>query len=440
MKSHKNIQADKLIEKDLFCMDKYPDINWDNTIKKFGRRPCKVRKFDFVIAKCQICDSEREMKFQVFKQNVKYREKRGKSGWQCHNCSTKSTEFKKECSIRAKKKWQDPNYDYGETNYTGTKSRIKIICPMHGPFVLTAESHLKGSACPACSASISRGHLEISELVRSLGVELYMNDRTIISPYELDIYVPKENIAIEYHGIYWHAHGEEETSADRNYHSMKHELCANANIRLIQIFEHEWKNKKNIVTSMIRNAFGKSSRIYARRCKISVIKDNISSRFMEKSHIQGHRAARLHIALIYNENIVAVMSFNKHHKYEWEIIRFANALNTSVVGGASRLFRYFVKNYKPSQVISYADRRYSTGDLYKNLEFKFDGTTSPNYFYVKSGAVYSRQRFQKHKMGRLLEEGMLDNFDPGLSESINMINNNYKRIWDAGHWRFIWRI
>jgi hypothetical protein len=127
------------------------------------------------------------------------------------------------------------------------------------------------------------------------------------------------------------------------------------------------------------------------------------------------------------------MSFNKHPKYEWEITRFANRLETIVIGGASRLFKYFMNNYDPDQIMTYADRRYSDGNLYKKLGFELDGTTQPNYFYLMGDTIYSRQQFQKHKLEKKLAQ-----YDSMLTESQNMFNNGYRRIWDAGHFRFIW--
>ena len=59
--------------------------------------------------------------------------------------------------------------------------------------------------------------------------------------------------------------------------------------------------------------------------------------------------------------------------------------------------------------------------------------TNPNYFYIKNNSVYSRQQFQKHKL-----KNKLDVFDSDLTEAENMFNNGYRRLWDAGHWRFLW--
>ena len=42
-------------------------------------------------------------------------------------------------------------YNYSKVAYNGNKSKVKIICPIHGEFLQSAASHLKGADCPACS-------------------------------------------------------------------------------------------------------------------------------------------------------------------------------------------------------------------------------------------------------------------------------------------------
>jgi hypothetical protein len=121
-------------------------------------------------------------------------------------------------------------------------------------------------------------------------------------------------------------------------------------------------------------------------------------------------------------------------KYEWEMIRFCNKKYITVVGGASKLLKYFERQYKPKSIISYADKRYSNGNLYNKLGFTFSHNSNPNYWYFKNGTfnLYSRIIFQKHKLKNLLEL-----FDKNKSETQNMIDNNYLIIFDCGNMVFI---
>ena len=92
------------------------------------------------------------------------------------------------------------------------------------------------------------------------------NVRDVISPLELDIYVPGKKLAIEFDGLYWHCVGKK----DRKYHLAKTEMCEKAGIRLIHVFENEWLYGKDIVKSRLLNALGVCARtLFARKCVIA---------------------------------------------------------------------------------------------------------------------------------------------------------------------------
>lgn len=119
----------------------------------------------------------------------------------------------------------------------------------------------------------------------------------------------------------------------------------------------------------------------------------------------------------------------KSEDKSYEILRFCNKLNSIVLGGASRLFKYFVDNYEPNDVISYADRSWSQGGLYKNLGFKLVGKTRPNYYYVVDGVRKYRFGFRKDI---LIKEG----YDPNKTEHEIMLDRKIYRIYDSGNLKF----
>jgi hypothetical protein len=128
------------------------------------------------------------------------------------------------------------------------------------------------------------------------------------------------------------------------------------------------------------------------------------------------------------------MTFGKsryNKNYQYELIRFCNKINTVVTGGASKIFKYFIRNYNPESLISYADLRYSNGALYEKLGFAKLKSSNPNYFYFHKSStpkLMSRVQFQKHKL-----KDKLDIYNESLSEYRNMLNNGYDRIWDCGN-------
>lgn len=289
------------------------------------------------------------------------------------------------------------------------------------------------NGCPNCKIRHSTGEKEIVDYFNSFNI--IENNKHLIYPKEVDIYFPDKKIAIEYNGNYWHSEG---NGKGKKYHLNKTEECGKRGIQLLHIFESEWIYKQNIVKSLIHSKIGSTNRIYARKCKIMEIDSKTKNNFLNKTHLQGEDKSTVKIGLFLKDELVSVMTFCKsrfNKKYEWELSRFSSALNTTVIGGASKLLKYFIRNYNPNSIISYANRRYSNGNLYKQLGFDFLHNSSPNYFYIKGDCLdlYTRQAFQKHTLKNKLEIFNSDN-----SEWENMMNNGYDRIWDCGNSVWSW--
>lgn len=327
-------------------------------------------------------------------------------------------------------------YDYSKVNYKGYLIPVEIICPKHGSFWQTPRDHINWCGCQKCGLECnqSKAHKEICRLLDGFKITYNVNDRETIKPYEIDVYCPDNNIAIEYNGSYWHSFNNLETMKDKLRHSLKADLCHNSGITLLQIFEHDWVNKKRIWKSIIKAKFGLiTNRIFARSCDVKKVCYSDFSGFCNVNHLYGSVPTKVRYGLYYNDELVCIIGLNRHHKYEWEISRLASKINHVVVGGASRLFKKFLSDHCPGTVMTYADRCYSDGLVYSNLGFVIDGVTKPNYKYLKNTVLFSRQQFQKHKLRK-----KLDNYDSSLTEADNMFNNGYRRIWDAGHIRLVW--
>jgi len=288
--------------------------------------------------------------------------------------------------------------------------------------------------------SCSSYEKEITTFINNKNIQ--PNARNIISPYELDIFISEYKLAIEFNGLFWHSFNHKETLEQKNKHLLKTKMCEEQNIQLLHIFENEWldEHKQEIWKSIINSKVGKNDRIFARKCEVKEIKDNkLVRNFLNNNHLQGFAGSSIKIGLFYKDELVSLITFGKTRyskQYQYEIIRFCNKKYINVVGGASKLFKYFVRNYEPESVISYADKRYSNGKLYEKLGFEYSHDSNSNYFYFKinENILYPRIKFQKHKL-----EKQLEIFDSKLSEVENMFNNGYRRIWDCGNKIFIWR-
>lgn len=282
---------------------------------------------------------------------------------------------------------------------------------------------------PQCSG-FSNEEKEVAEYVKSIyDGRVVENDRSVINPFELDIYLPDKRLAIEFDGFYWHSDAK---NKDNYYHLNKTELCEKQGIQLIHVFEDEWIEKQEIVKDRIKSILGiYEKRIYARKCIIKEVNSKESNQFLEANHLQGKDGASIRYGLFYQDELVSVMTFGKprfNKNYEWELIRFASKLGTQIVGGANKLLKFFKKNHDGS-IISYADRRYSIGKLYESMGFKLLSVSAPNYWWTKQRQKLSRYQCQKHKLSVILK----DSFNPELSETENMMFNGYDKIYDCGN-------
>jgi len=266
--------------------------------------------------------------------------------------------------------------------------------------------------------------------------EIISNNRKLIKGFEIDIYIPELKLAIEYDGLRYHS--EAYGNKNRMYHLIKTEKCDMQGIQLIHIFEDEWRFKRHIVLNRLKSLFKIDSKIYARKCKIKEISSKESNIFLNLYHIQGGCRSKINIGLYFDKDLIGVMTFGNLRKItgnvsklgEYELLRYAS--RNTIVGGASRLFKYFIKNYDPKKIISYADRRYSLGNLYKQLGFKHIKNTQPNYWYMK----YYKMREHRFKYRKSELPKLLDTFDPKYSEWDNMKLNKFDRIWDCGSMKF----
>jgi transposase-like protein len=259
--------------------------------------------------------------------------------------------------------------------------------------------------------------------------EFQHTNRSLISPFEIDIVNHTKKIAIEFCGLYWHS--EFSSGKPKDYHQNKMIRCNEAGFRLITVFESDDMKK---VKALLSKLFGITTKVFARKCKVIELTSSVARKFHTQHHLSGAIGASHHYGLIYDNELVLVGSFGKNRFGSgYECARMTCHSNISVVGGISKLIHHFIKIVQPDELITFVDLRFGSGNSYIQSGFKLISTTLPNYFYWKKGTttLYSRVKFQKHKLNDLLEH-----FDETKSEFDNMINNGYDRIWDCGNAKF----
>ena len=336
-------------------------------------------------------------------------------------------EFIQKCSLIHNNK-----YDYTKTEYTFSDEKVCIICPKHGEFWQIATDHIQGCGCPRCATHVSSYEEELYNEISKIYNGVILRNQRILDRKEIDIYIPEEKIAFEINGLLWHS---EKCKTDKYYHINKTEMCKKNGISLIHIFEDEWVYKKEIIISMLKNIFKKNTeKIYARKCVVKKINPKECMVFLDENHLQGRCKANFHYGLFYNNELVSVMTFGKtrqQRKYNenyddtYELLRFCSKIGFNVVGGASKLLTHFINETKPKEIITYADRRWSEGNLYNKLGFIHTHNSKPNYFYVFG--LHRKNRFNFRK-SVLVKQG----FDKNKSEHEIMLERGIYRIYDCG--------
>jgi len=268
----------------------------------------------------------------------------------------------------------------------------------------------------------SKAEDEIADWLQTLDINIERNNRKLISPNELDIYIPSHNVAIEFNGLYWHS----DRFRDKNYHLNKTIDCESKGIRLIHIFEDEWMSTR---------------RIGARQTVIREIDAKVKNQFLDKYHIQGHDISSIKLGAFFQNELIGVMTFSRPRRSlgqkqkrnnVYELSRFATISDTYTPGLASKILKFFETKYNPTEIYSYADRRWSQGDLYLKLGFNFSHFTQPNYWYFKDNIKRSH-RYLYRKSNLVLFE----NYSEDKTEFEIMNQSGYHRIYDCGSYKFV---
>lgn len=278
---------------------------------------------------------------------------------------------------------------------------------------------------------------EISDFIKFYNIIITENDRSIITPLELDIYIPSKNFAIEFNGSLWHSEFKLKELA-RNKHINKTKLCQNKSIRLVHIFENQWQERQKQWKTFIKSSLGlNENKINGREC---VIKEDLGLQLCEDNHIQGKPNGYIKtFDLIHKDQWVGSMVFSNHHRsnIEGDIVlsRLVFCDNTTVQGGASKLFKYAINWLKTNgykKIISWSDNAWTEGNIYKILNFQLEKELPIDYFYwnSKTNKYISKQSQQKKLVNCPLD----------LTEKEWATERGLYRIWDCGKKRWIYNL
>lgn len=282
----------------------------------------------------------------------------------------------------------------------------------------------------------------IADFIESLGTTVLRGDWDILGTHELDIVMPDAKLAIEVDGLRWHSWNPydarlEGKAEDRYRHIRKTQLASEKGYQLLHITDFDWKHKEEKVKDIIKTKLGLNTRIPARKCKVVNVTTSAAREFIDAYHLQGFTGSSYYYGLEYNNELVMILTLKKS-RYDKsdsiEIIRVCSKHGYSVVGGLSKLLSHSLKNHKGYDIVTYCDAGISNASGYINAGMQLVDLGKPGYFWTDGNCVISRFQCQAKNLCK-----WLPNYNSSQSESENMFREKYRRFWNCGNYKLIYK-
>lgn len=254
----------------------------------------------------------------------------------------------------------------------------------------------------------------------------------LLQKYSYDFKVGETLIEINptaTHNTHFNPYGK--NRIDANYHRDKSKLAKDSGYSVIHVFD--WDDVDKVVQLLKFRVTA-----YARKCDVKVVSEIDTNNYLDMYHLQGTcRGQKIRLGLYHDNQLVSLMTFGKsrfNKSCEYELLRYCSHYN--VVGGAERLFKYFVDNYKPNSIVSYCDTSKFSGKVYDALGFKYIKTNSPRKHW------YSLKEKRHITDGLLLSQGydrlFKENHGKGTSNEELILSRGYLPVYDCGQATYIW--
>ncbi len=254
----------------------------------------------------------------------------------------------------------------------------------------------------------------------------------LLQKYSYDFKVGETLIEINptaTHNTHFNPYGK--NRIDANYHRDKSKLAKDSGYSVIHVFD--WDDVDKVVQLLKFRVTA-----YARKCDVKVVSEIDTNNYLDMYHLQGTcRGQKIRLGLYHDNQLVSLMTFGKsrfNKSCEYELLRYCSHYN--VVGGAEKLFKYFVDNYKPNSIVSYCDTSKFSGKVYDALGFKYIKTNSPRKHW------YSLKEKRHITDGLLLSQGydrlFKENHGKGTSNEELILSRGYLPVYDCGQATYIW--
>ena len=278
---------------------------------------------------------------------------------------------------------------------------------------------------------VSKINIAFADCLNELGIKTRFEYH--VGRPSFDIQLLDKNILVEIDPTFTHnslkvIHG---GPIDKNYHARKTQIAEEAGYRCIHVFD--WDDWSTIIQLIVPK-----QTVYARKCKLMKIDKATAEIFTNKNHMQGSCKGQDIVYGLYLEGeLIEVMTFgkpryNKH--YDLELLRLCSRLDLNVVGGASKLFSAFKKDYPESSVLSYCDYSKFTGKVYEQIGMKLNYLTPPAKVWSKDNKYITDNLLRQHGFDRLFNT----DYGKGTSNEQLMIDNGWLPVFDCGQKVFVY--
>lgn len=293
--------------------------------------------------------------------------------------------------------WSDKNSFPPERVPSGSEKKVYVNCSntdCSGTICVSAYilvRRKKGNSIFLCrDCSRSSGESEMFHYISSLGLKenAVPNDRSLIYPQELDVYIPEKNIAVEFNGIYWHSvrAGKSDT-----YHYEKWLSCRRKGVALISVWEDDWNYRNDAVKSLLKKMIAPESLklVNESSIKAEVVSRDIAHTFHKENNVMRRIDGEIHIGIRDNSvgDLLAVST--------WKVVEDCIYLQgyceknwTTINNGVALcvdLGRKMAQKHGATHMIAISSNSYPCEDDYLSVGFTPFSVIPPSRYYISGG-------------------------------------------------------
>jgi hypothetical protein len=287
-------------------------------------------------------------------------------------------------------------------------------------------------------SNLGQTQRKITSWINSLGFN-FNPDVLILDGKELDLYDPDQKLALEFCGLYWHNENSPEPRT-RSYHHDKWKICRDKGVRLLTIFDDEWRDRNEVCKSLILSKLGVfDRRLQGRKCEVMEISKDEMKSFCDLHHLQGaNKLSESCFGLFHKGELVGAIDMGRHHRKKKSkdvvLTRLCFKPGVQVIGGSNKLFKACVEWCRSNgfeRILSWSDNRYSDGGVYERLGFDRTADLPPDYYYVD-------MKNPKRRLSKQSQSKKNSKCPPEMTELEWANSRGLSRIWDCGkvRWEF----